>query len=250
MAEPRLHTLLAVVVIAIGVVVAIALRYISAPYGRHGREGWGPTAPAWLGWMVMESPAALGFLYVYVQGRHANELISLVFAGLWLTHYGYRSFIYPLGLAKGKRIPITVMGMALAFNFLNAYLNARWISHLGDYSGSWMLDPRLWIGVLLFMGGLLVNRRADARLIALKRRGEGYQVPRGGLFEYVVSPNYLGEIVQWFGWALATWSISGLAFALFTSANLAPRARTHLDWYREKFPDFPAERRALIPFVW
>ena len=62
-------------------------------------------------------------------------------------------------------------------------------------------------------------------------------------------PNYLGEIVEWCGWALATWSPAGLAFAVYTAANLAPRAVSNHHWYLSHFPDYPRERRALIPFV-
>jgi protein-S-isoprenylcysteine O-methyltransferase Ste14 len=66
----------------------------------------------------------------------------------------------------------------------------------------------------------------------------------------VSSPNYLGEITIWLGWALATWSLPGLAFAFWTVANLLPRARANHTWYRQTFPDYPAERKALIPKVW
>ena len=68
-------------------------------------------------------------------------------------------------------------------------------------------------------------------------------------FEWVSCPNYLGEMTEWAGWALATWSLPGLAFAAYTAANLAPRALAHHDWYRERFPDYPPRRRALIPYL-
>ena len=55
------------------------------------------------------------------------------------------------------------------------------------------------------------------------------------------------EIVEWLGWALLTWSPAGLAFAAWTMANLVPRARAHHRWYRERFPDYPARRKALVP---
>ena len=53
------------------------------------------------------------------------------------------------------------------------------------------------------------------------------------------APNYLGEIVEWTGWALATWSLAGLAFAVYTAANLAPRAVANHDWYLSTFDDYP-----------
>jgi hypothetical protein len=65
----------------------------------------------------------------------------------------------------------------------------------------------------------------------------------------VSCPNYLGEIIEWSGWALATWSLAGAAFALYTIANLAPRAVAYHRWYRESFNDYPPARRALLPFI-
>lgn len=49
----------------------------------------------------------------------------------------------------------------------------------------------------------------------------------GGLFEYVTAANYLGEIVEWCGFALASWSPPGAAFALFSISTLLTRARQH-----------------------
>lgn len=46
-----------------------------------------------------------------------------------------------------------------------------------------------------------------------------------------------------------TWSISGLAFFIYTVANLGPRAFANHRWYQETFEDYPKERRALIPFL-
>ena len=77
----------------------------------------------------------------------------------------------------------------------------------------------------------------------------GYKIPRGGLYERVSCPNYLGELLEWTGWAIATWSLAGLSFAVYTAANLVPRAVAHHRWYRETFPDYPPARRAVIPFV-
>jgi hypothetical protein len=95
-----------------------------------------------------------------------------------------------------------------------------------------------------------VNLWADGRLRRLRAPGEtGYAIPRGGLFELVSCPNYLGEIVEWIGWAVASASLAGLAFAVYTAANLAPRAIAHHAWYREKFPGYPGSRKALVPFL-
>jgi protein-S-isoprenylcysteine O-methyltransferase Ste14 len=168
-----------------------------------------------------------------------------------MVHYGYRAFVYPMLLRPGTRMPLSVLLLGVAFNVLNSFVNARWLAHLGSYPVGWFADPRFLVGVLLFAGGLVLNVVSDRGLRRLRGAGDGgYRVPRGGPFEWVSCPNYLGEIVEWTGWALATWSLAGLAFALYTVANLAPRALAHHHWYRRHFPDYPPRRRALVPFIW
>ena len=77
-----------------------------------------------------------------------------------------------------------------------------------------------------------------------------YKIPRGGMFEYVSGANFFGECLEWTGFALASWSMSGLAFAVFTWANIGPRALQHHRWYQTKFgAEYPRHRRALIPGV-
>ena len=77
----------------------------------------------------------------------------------------------------------------------------------------------------MFITGMMINVWADSVLLSLRRGDEGYKIPRGGLYEYVSSPNYFGEIVEWLGWAVMTWSLAGLSFFLYTAANLGPRAQ-------------------------
>ena len=68
-------------------------------------------------------------------------------------------------------------------------------------------------------------------------------------FDIVCCPNLSGEIIEWVGFALLTWSLPGLAFALWTVANLVPRALWRRKWYRENFSGYPRERAALFPGV-
>ncbi len=237
--------------LVLAAVTALSLLFVTAPYGRHRRGGWGPTIPARAGWVIMESPAVLWFAAVYAAGDHRGETVPLILFGMWQWHYLQRTLIFPLRMrASGKRMPLLVVGLAIAFNLLNGYANARWISQLGHYSNAWAADPRFGAGVALFAVGWWINVSADRALFRLRGPGEtGYAIPCGGLYERVSCPNYLGEILEWCGWALATWSLAGVAFAVYTAANLVPRALDHHRWYRERFADYPARRKAVIPFV-
>jgi protein-S-isoprenylcysteine O-methyltransferase Ste14 len=142
--------------------------------------------------------------------------------------------------------------MGLFFNTVNAYLNGRYIfTFSSGYSNSWLLDTRFVVGVLLFVLGFIMNRQADNTLRQLRQPGEsGYKIPYGDFYRWISCPNYFGEILIWVGWAVATWSLAGLAFAAWTAANLAPRARSNHAWYRKQFADYPASRKALIPKLW
>jgi 3-oxo-5-alpha-steroid 4-dehydrogenase 1 len=226
---------------------------VTAPYGRHARGGWGPTVDHRLGWIIMEAPAALVFAALFVLGETAHTPVSLVFLGMWEAHYVHRAFIYPLGLrAQGKRMPVAIAATALVFNTANGYLNGRYLFSLSDgYEAEWLGDLRFLAGLALFIVGYTINRQADHTLRNLRQPGErGYKIPHSGLYRWISCPNYLGEIATWIGWAIATWSPPGAAFALWTAANLVPRARAHHRWYREHFPDYPPERKALVPGLW
>jgi protein-S-isoprenylcysteine O-methyltransferase Ste14 len=252
MDEAKLHAGLSLGLLGLAAVTFFVLMRVSAPYGRHERAGWGPSIPARIGWLVMESPSCLVFVPVFLAGRHAGELVPRLLLGLWLLHYVYRTFVFPFRMrTRGRQMPLVVMGLALGFQLVNSYLNARYVSHFGSYSGRWLVDPRFAMGLVVFLAGWAINHHADASLLRLRASGDlGYRIPDGGLFRWVSCPNYLGEMVEWMGWALMTWSVAGLAFAAFTAANLIPRARTHHRWYKATFADYPPERKALLPHIW
>ena len=113
----------------------------------------------------------------------------------------------------------------------------------------------------------------------------GYRIPTSPLFSLVACPNYGAECAEWAAFAAASFfasraagagagaveggrssgssggvaaaaaaasneeALPSLAFALFTAANLVPRALAHRRWYAEKFEDFPRGRRAIFPWV-
>jgi steroid 5-alpha-reductase/3-oxo-5-alpha-steroid 4-dehydrogenase 1 len=198
----------------------------------------------------MESPSVLLFAAIYWAGDNARATVPLMLFSLWQFHYIYRTFIFPLRIrASGKRMPVSVVAMAIAFNCLNSYINARWVSHFGNYPDTWLTTTAFLAGVVCFGFGWGINQYSDTVLIRLRQPGEsGYAIPRGGLFRWVSCPNYLGEMLQWFGWAIACWSMAGAAFAIFTLANLMPRAVANHRWYQKEFPDYPRSRRAVIPY--
>ncbi|KAJ4766915.1 3-oxo-5-alpha-steroid 4-dehydrogenase family protein [Rhynchospora pubera] len=240
----------------------LPLQFLSAPYGKHSRPGWGPTIPAPLAWFLMESPTLWLTSLLFPLGRFRAHPLSLFALSLFLLHYTHRTIIYPLRLflsSKSKPtspVPVLIAAFAFAFNLLNGYVQARSLSHYASYSTTWPWPGYVWarivIGTLIFLWGMKINISSDRVLLRLKEEAKGgYKVPRGGWFELVSCPNYMGEMAEWLGWTVLTWSPAALGFFLYTFANLGPRARAHRRWYREKFGDeYPASRKAIVPFVY
>jgi hypothetical protein len=232
--------------------VPFQLRLV-APYGRHVREGWGPRISNRLGWMLMESVSLVVFATLFLAGPSAKPAATWVFFAAWVAHYTHRSLIFPwVTHTKGKTIPLAIVTSAVCFNSVNAGLNGYYLGHhTASYSASWLGDPRFIAGVAIFIAGAAINVWADYRLIALRSNddSERYVIPRSGLFETVSCPNHFGEVVEWSGFALMCWNLPALSFAVWTAANLIPRALAHHRWYRERFADYPRERRAVIPYL-
>jgi hypothetical protein len=253
----RSYYFLVLIQFSLGIFILPVLLFFSAPYGRHFRKGWGPVMQSRGAWLVMEFPAVLiiALVYAYNNHKHVNNL-NWFFLVIWEIHYVYRSFIYPW-LLKGSRktFPWLLAVFALLFNILNGYINGYALFVLMP-TVTFAYFTRFWsiIGLLLFFGGLALNIQSDATIRELRRNqefnGKGhYGIPQGGLFHYVSNPHYLGEIIEWLGWAILTHNAAGWSFAWFTFANLMPRAIFNHRWYLRTFSHYPKNRRALIPFI-
>ena len=237
--------------LTLAVIVFLILIFVKAPYGRHKTKGWGVEISAKKGWIIMESIPAVLLAVILVLG-HNRDLVVLFFWAIWTAHYVNRAWAWPnRAKLEQKFMPLSVVILAVIFNTINCLLNGIWLFDLsGGYELSWVTDPRFIFGVVIFFFGMIINIKSDDILFSLRDDGStGYKIPRGGLFEKVSSPNYLGEIIEWFGFAIATWSLAGFTFAIWTFCNLAPRAFAHHRWYKQEFSDYPENRKALIPFV-
>jgi 3-oxo-5-alpha-steroid 4-dehydrogenase 1 len=208
----------------------------------------------------MEIPATAVFLWFFLQGPRAFEAMPLLLGLVWMIHYGNRGWFFPLSIrvvpGKKSSFSVTVMAMGMFVTAIHGYLNARWFTELGTHlNNDWFTNPRFLIGILVYYCGFLLivsseaivrNLRDPAKLAA----GEsGYRIPFGGGYRFVSSPQYLGELTAWAGFTIMTWGLPGLMIFLISAGNLVPRALATHKWYQEKFPDYPRNRKALIPYV-
>ncbi len=242
---------------AIAIIVFVALYFIKAGYGKFYTPKWGFSLPNRLGWVLMEAPVFILMTILMLQSGRAIESAALVFFLCFQLHYFQRSFIFPL-LIKGKsRMPISIVAMGATFNSLNALMQGGWIfyvSPVGMYTSEWFYTPQFWIGIVLFFIGMFINIDSDRRIRGLRKPGDtAHYLPTGGAFNYVTSANYFGEFVEWSGFAVMSWSAAGAVFALWTFANLTPRANSIYHNYQSEFGDEMAQNKKLkriIPFIY
>lgn len=249
-----LTTILNYIWIGIGVFTFLYLIFFkTAPYGRHFSDGWGPTLNNRLGWLLMESPAVVLFLFYFFTFQEYTNAVIIAFIVFWMIHYINRTFIYPLRInTKGKRMPIIIVFSAVFFNSVNTFFIASYLArNPEDYGIDWLHSWQFIMGVVLFLVGFFINQYSDFILINLRGKGEvGYKIPHGFLYKYITNPNYFGEIIEWTGFAIMTWCLPSFSFIVWTLANLVPRAIANHKWYKEKFDNYPKNRKILIPFIY
>ncbi len=238
------------------VVVFFALYHVDAGYGKFYSRSWGPAVDNRLGWVLMESPVFVAMLLLWLFSERRTDPVRLAFLLIFELHYFQRSFIFPLLIKGRSKMPLSIIAMGVLFNTLNALMQGGWIFYISPvemYPLSWFADPRFICGTLLFASGMFVNIQSDSIIRHLRKPGDNrHYLPKGGMFRYVTSANYLGELMEWTGFAILTWSWSGAVFALWTFANLCPRAARIYGRYRAEFGDELDTRKVkrLIPFIY
>ncbi|XP_034040750.1 3-oxo-5-alpha-steroid 4-dehydrogenase 2b [Thalassophryne amazonica] len=223
---------------------------VQTSYGRHMKLSTQTrTIPAKLAWFVQGMACLMILLLLLLTQHKPSTMGKYLLLGMFGIHYFHRTFIYSL-LTRGQAFPLCVMVRGSMFCTLNSFVQGHYLLHCAEFEDRWSADYRFKIGCVMFYVGMAINIHSDFILRNLRKSGEVlYKIPRGGLFEYVSSANYFGEIVEWFGFAIATWSLSALSFAVFSLCFVGPRAYYHHRFYIEKFRDYPKSRKALIPFI-
>lgn len=244
-------------------IVFIALFFFKAGYGYLSNSNWGPKISNKVAWVLMEAPSFCFMLYYTLDfarnGGASNgnsNFVLYILASFFLLHYFQRSFIFPLMMRGKSKMPIAVMLMGVTFNTLNAYIIGQWLYtdlNGGMYGIEWLSDPRFIIGTLIFIAGMLINLHSDHVIRNLRKPGDTrHYIPRKGFYKYVTSANYFGELTEWIGFAILTWSPAGLLFAVWTFANLGPRAKSLTEKYEAEFGEeyTSLNKKHIIPYIW
>lgn len=253
------------VMIGVAVIVFVALYFVEAGYGMLVSSRWGKLINNKVAWFIMEVPVFLAMAILWACSPHKFATVPLIFFLIFELHYFQRVFIFPF-LMKGKsKMPIGIMLMGVCFNCLNAVMQGYWIffeSFKVDYCAfglhytdtEWLYSPMFIIGVLIFIAGFATNLHSDYIIRHLRKdpADTKHYLPKGGMFNFVTSANYCGELMEWLGFAILTWSLAGLVFFIWTFANLVPRANTLYHKYQNEFADEMKGKKLkrVIPFIY
>ena len=205
-----------------------------------------------LGWILMEVPILIVVIYFFVMGSQPLN-VSVIMISLFVMHYFNRAIIFPQRIkVSGKRMPVVSMASSMAFYIISGYIIGHYFGALKYYSIEWLYDPRFIIGFLMFITGFIINIQSDNILINLRGPGESsYKIPHGGCFKFVSCPNYMGEMIEWIGFAIMTWCLPGAVYAAWVVLPLFVQAVGTHQWYKDEFQDeYPKERKAIIPYLY
>lgn len=253
---PHTFNICLAVMAALAAVVFVSLFRIDAGYGKFYNPKWGPSVGNRLGWVLMESPVFIAMIVLWAFSDRREDMVRLIFLLIFELHYFQRSFIFPMLIRGNSRMPLSIILMGVLFNTANALMQGGWIFYVSAperYTSAWLSSPQFICGTLIFLFGMFVNIQSDSIIRHLRKPGDtAHHLPEGGMFRYVSSANYFGELLEWTGFAILTWSAAGAVFALWTFANLGPRAASIHDRYSQEFGnDFDAERiKRIIPFIY
>lgn len=244
-----------IVMAILALVVFVALHFFEAGYGYLFDPRYGKPLPNKVGWMLMESPVFFAMILLWALSDRMWQAGPLALFLLFEAHYFQRSFIFPLLLRGNSRMPLGIVLMGMLFNTLNALMQGGWIFFIAPdgYYDHWFSRPYIYVGGILFIVGMAVNLQSDAIIRHLRKPGDTrHYIPRGGMFRYVSSANYFGELLEWVGFAIASWSWAGAVFAWWTFANLAPRAASLRRRYEAEFGEefSKLRRKRIIPFIY
>ena len=202
----------------------------------------------------MEAPVFLVMCAMWIYSDRRFEPVILTFFLFFQIHYFQRAFIFPLLLTGKSKMPLAIMSMGILFNLLNGYMQGEWIFYLAPRND---VSARMVYVSMVYCRYIVVFHRHAGKLafglchppLAQTGRYRALSAAKG-MYRYVTSANYFGEIIEWAGWAILTCSLSGFVFLWWTIANLVPRAHALWCRYREEFGDAVGEKKRVFPFLY
>ncbi|MFS7957406.1 putative 3-oxo-5-alpha-steroid 4-dehydrogenase (NADP(+)) [Helianthus anomalus] len=146
-------------------------------------------------------------------------------------------------MALEAAIPITLSYTISTATMIYAqYLSEAYVEPLVDLK---------YVGATLFLIGITGNFYHHWILSNLRNKGDReYKIPNGGLFNLVICPHYLFEILEFIGIACISQTMYSVSFTIGTICYLFGRSLATREWYVLKFGEkFNKDVKALIPYI-
>lgn len=238
------------------VVVFVSLYFVNAGYGQFRTKQWGWSLNNKIAWVLMEAPVFIVMLSIWLKADAKWHVPEFILFCMFQLHYFQRSFIFPFLITGKSRMPIAIMLMGIIFNVINGVMQGGglfWYSNPDFVLGaSYLTHWNFVIGSIVFVAGLLINWHSDYVIRHLRKPGDtNHYLPQRGMYKYVTSANYLGELMEWVGFAIACNTLVAWVFPIWTAANLVPRAHAIHKRYRQEFgDDAVGKRKRVIPFFY
>ncbi|GMR34278.1 hypothetical protein PMAYCL1PPCAC_04473, partial [Pristionchus mayeri] len=195
---------------------------------------------------------------LYGSGAGAAEVKPAVYLALlaWSFHYAKRIFeTLFIHRFSNSTMPLFNLFKNCGYYWGFAAFIAYFVNH-PRYSDPFFGSLQVYFGLGLFciaeFGNLSIhilqrNLRPEGTRERKIPRPDGN--PMSLLFDYVSCPNYTYEVMSWVGFTIMTQS---LPTALFTMAGFGQMTLWALGKhrnYRKEFPDYPKQRKAIVPFI-
>ncbi|KAM5549013.1 hypothetical protein ABKV19_000434 [Rosa sericea] len=214
------------------------------------------------GMQIAYAPAFLAGLTSLVFFPHNDDIRYLLLSSALTIHFLKRllevQFVhkYSGGMALDSAIPISL-------SYFMFTVTAIYTQHLTITQGlpEAQIDLK-YPGILLFLLGISGNFYHHYLLSRMRSSSSSspsnsksnddkdYKIPRGGLFELVVCPHYLFEIIGFVGFFFISQTLYAFAFVAGTAFYLTGRSYATRRWYLSKFKHFPQNVKALIPYLY
>ncbi|KAF6146933.1 hypothetical protein GIB67_036652 [Kingdonia uniflora] len=201
------------------------------------------------GMLILYTPAFLASaVSLYLLAEDGLRLLLVTAA---LTIHYFKRVLEVMFVHKYSGAMILDSTILISLSYFSSTASMIYNQHLVHDMPEPPVDLK-YAGVFIFLVAIVGNFYHHLLLLKLRSKDEGvkeYKIPKGGLFNQVICPHYFFEILVFVGICLISQSLYPICFTIGTMMYLMSRSYTTRKWYVSKFPSFPKDVKAIIPYV-
>ncbi|KAK3228594.1 hypothetical protein Dsin_000475 [Dipteronia sinensis] len=199
------------------------------------------------GMLFIYTPSFLAGLASFWLFPHQNLRFLLLVSALTI-HY-FKRILEVIFIHKYSGSVMVDSGIVISLSYLISTSIMIYSQYLSQGLGEPSIDLK-YLGIFLFLLGISGNFYHHYLLSKMRKDGEReYKIPKGGLFDFVVCPHYLFEILGFVGISFISQNLYALSCAIGVVLYLTGRSYVTRKWYLSKFEDFPKHVKAIYPYL-